>query len=468
MKLVDKFFIFSKETWGKRVFLFISAFTFFYYRFYNLGRRIIFDWDQETLSFQLKSIIHDHDLILIGHRATDAMGFYFGPYFEYLFVPFYFFSNLHPTALIPFIIAINILFFISSLYFLTRIFNIYISLGFLFFWAVNPILIIYDITVWAPILMPLGYLLTFYLLWKIYHDPSVKNFILLGIVLGFFTQIHSLFFLMNLYVGIFFLTDFFLRKNFSKKLLKKLMLTVMTSAVFFTPLIIFDLRHNFLNSKLFVGYFTNRTQGTPLLTDSLIVFSNFFKPLTGVSSPLIGSIIYVLMLGLFIYLSRIRKKFHKVFYISATGILLLTAVIYLRYSTRPSEYYFLYLCPFLVIALLDFFYHSRKSLVIVVCAIFLLINFSKLQTITKSSSRGLYGKEAIVLFLKDHINNRPFNITYEMPLGIATGYKYLLDYHHLNSSGREKDPLVILRFPPKKGDVEVNGVGIYIPEKLKK
>jgi len=446
----------------------VAAVSFFFFRFFNLDKRILFDWDQETLSFQLKNVLAQHHLILIGHRATDEMGFYFGPYFEYFLVPFYFLSHLHPIGLLPFIIVVNIVLFIVSFYVIKKLFDIDISIAFIIFWALNPWLIVYDITVWAPILIPIGIMLTWFVLWRIYNKPSYLNFLLLGLVLGFFSQIHSLFFFVDLFTAVFIFIMIFLVKNFKKRLLLKLFIAGGTFIVFLTPLIVFDLRHQFLNSKLFLGYFANRVHGTPQILDSLQVFSNFLKPLILFNNPILGVIFYFVILGILIYLVKTRKKFYKNFYLSSLIIWVITALVYFRYTRRPSEYYFLYLYPIIIMALLDFCYKIRKQLLIILCFVFFLFNFKDLTTVTNTYIRGLLAKDKTIKLLKENMNGKPYNLTYDLPRGFETGYSYLLDYYDIKPVGKSTDPLVIIREPAKKGDIAMYSVGILIPKELRK
>ena len=444
-----------------------TAALFFFFRFYNLLNRITFDWDQETLSFQIKDIIVNHNLILIGHRATDAMGFYFGPYFEYLFVPFYFFSNLHPIALVPFIVIVSIFFFVLSYFIVSRLFTRFIAIAFLFFWAVNPFIIAYDITVWAPLLIPIGIMLTWYLLWRIYHDQSVLNFAFLGVILGLFTQIHSLYFFIDIFTAVFLILMVVTKKVVISKSLKQLIVMTGAFLIFMIPLLLFDVRHNFMNLKLFFGYFAHRAEGLPRPIESLEVFSLFMKPFIITTNPIIGGVFYAALLGLLMHLSIVRKKFDKIFYISALAIYILTALVYLRYSERPSEYYFLYLYPFITVAISDFLYRVNKVAVVAVCVIFFMINLPKLSTIIQPYVLSLSTKEKIAKYLKTELHGKSYRIKYEMPLGWNTGYEYLFQYYDIKSSDNSKDPVVILRSPARKTDVNFNKVGVYIPKELK-
>ncbi len=460
--------ILTKKLFPANLFLILTALLFFLLRFYNIKNRISFDWDQETLAFQLLGIIRDHDLILIGHRATDAMGFYFGPYFEYLFVPFFVISRLHPIGFIPFLLTVNMIFFILTYYVLTRVFNREISIFFLFLWAVSPVMIGYDISVWAPVILPIGFILTIYLLWRIYKKPTKRNYIALGICAGFFTQIHSLYFLVDVYIGIFLLMHAYTKKLFNKDLFIKMFLMLGVFLVFVIPLILFDMRHDFLNAKLLVGYFTRRVQGDPNIRATLFVFSNYFRPFTYAIGYNIGAIIFSLMACLLGYMMMKKKDFYKVFYTSSFALLIITALIYMKYAERPSEYYFHYLYPFVALALIDFLYNANWKYLIILSFIFLMINIPHYTYTLQVHPVGLMVKEKVVLMLKEEIGSKPINITYEMPLGLNNGFAYLLQHHGVNVKNKESHPLVIIRHPTKKGDLIYKKIGIHIPEELTK
>lgn len=447
--------------------LFLIIGAFFFFRFYNIFNRLFFDWDQETLAFQMKKILVDHSPILIGHRATDAMGFYFGPFFEYFFVPFYALSKLHPMGVVPLLILVNICFVFASYTILKRVINHTIAVAFLIFWCFNPWLIGYDITVWAPLVIPLGYMLTIYLLWRIYQKLSYKNFALLGIVLGFFTQIHSLFFFMDLFAALFVLFLVVAKKTSIIHVLKMGLITMVTWATFFTPLALFDIRHDFLNAKLFLGYFSHRIAGQPKIIESLQVFAQFFKPIIFLSTPVTGLIFLFLGLCLFVYLAKKRAGFLRYFYTTTIVLWLLTILLIFRLTQRPSEYYFMYLYIPLIIGILDFLYRVHRYALVGYCALFIIMNSFTIPSLLQNSVRGMKTKEVIAQEIKKHVGTRHYSLSYSMPRGLNNGYEYFLEYNNIRPSGNEQDPLIILRIPSAKNDIVIDTVGIRIPPEFK-
>ncbi len=435
-------------------------------RFYNLDKRIIFDWDQEYLSNFLKKIIINRDLILIGHRATDDLGFFFGPYFEYFFVPFYLISRMDPVGLIYAIYFVNIVFFTGTYFILKKIFRFQIALFFLFLWSINYLLVTYDTTVWAPLFIPFGIILTWFFLWQIYQKNSVKDYLLLGLTLGFFTQIHSLFFPVDIFAVIFLIAKFVFEKNHYPFKIKNIVFLIIGFSVFLLPLMLFDVKHNFLNSKLFIGYFLNRTQGKPMILSSIEVYGNFLKPLLLLNNVFLTLSFHFLILLLFIYLIKKRKGFLKIFYIAGISFWLITTFTYLRYSQRPSEYYFIYLYPVIFIALADFIFSVNKYLFIPFGLWLIIINYQQLFLQMKFNNLGLAAKKQVVLALKKHVQNKKYYLSYDMPLGLNTGYDYLLEHFEIKPSTDPKDPRVIIRFPAKKNDIKIGRIGIELSKKL--
>lgn len=444
----------------------IVCVVFLFFRFYNLQNRIIFDWDQETLAYQMRNLILHHDIFLIGHRATDVKGFYFGPYYEYLQVPFFFLTNLNPIALLYSIVTINIAFLTFAYFVIKKLFDRATSLGFIFIWAVNSTLITYDITMWAPIIIPIGMLGSYYLLSKIYKKGSFKNWITLGLWLGFFTQVHSLFFAVDLFAASFLAHLLMTKPQQRENIFKKILLLGGSASLFMLPLILFDLKHDFLNLRLVFEYFFHRTQGQVKFGESLQVFTNFMSPLIPFNNLYLTGLFYFAFLGLLLYQVSKIKGFHQSFYVASLVLWISTALVYLKFTQRPSEYYFLYLYPLMVLALLQAVQTKIRQGILILCIFILFVNAGRLRTATETYNRGLHEKMQTIRIVKSHVGNRKFNVAYDLPLGLATGYDYLFDYYDTPPTKNPKDPLVILRSPAQKGDIAISQLGIFIPSTL--
>ncbi len=443
-------------------------FTIFaYFRFYNLDKRVIFDWDQQSFSNDIRNLIEDKDITLIGPRVTDDKGFFLGPYFTYLVAPFYIASNLHPFGLLPFIVLVNITFFIVSFFVLKKIWNLYVALLFLFFWALNPLMIGYDIIPWWPILMPLGVITTWYILWRIYNNPSLLNFILLGLVSGLMSHMHFQYMFINIFVVIFLILYFVQSK--SKIVLRNIAAYMGVTLLSLAPILLFDLRHDFLNTNLFIKYFTERIGGnTPDIHIWREVFGNFLLPLTIKTNPVIVFSFYVALLASCFFLYKKSTTFLKHFYLASFCLVIVTYIGFSVYGRRPSEYYFVYLSPFIYVVFIDLFRNIKARYIAVIVAFLLVfLNIPLLKQVTKENVFGLYYKDQAAKAIIPYITGKTYNVSYDMPLGTNNGYDYILEANGITPSGNAKDPLIQLRIPPHEGDIRVKEIGIFIPNELK-
>lgn len=454
----------------KKYWLLIAVFIIFaFLRFYNLDQRIIFDWDQEQYSYQVKNIVENRDFVLIGPRANNDRGFFLGPYFIYILIPFYLLKNLHPSALIDFIFTYNLLFFISSFLVISKLFSKKHALIFLLLWSINSLVAQYDVIPWNPLLIPLGVLLVWLILEKVYRKDDYKNFVLLGLILGFFSNLHFQFIFLILFSGVFLLLSY---KKINLFKLKNLFAFASSFLIIFLPLLVFDIRHNFLNTRLFFAFFT---EDNPALVNDrnvwVVVFSNFLKPFIYKENLDLMWLFMFVIAGMVVYLIRNKNTFTRNFYISFLTIFLFTPLIFYFYGTRSSEYYFFYLIPFVLITIADFFFTLKKQYLIILLVFFMMaINNVVLKRILKPIPIGLFHKDKAVKTLKNNIDfNKKFNVTIDAPLGFHNGYKYLLDWYKIPQSGNFEDPLIQIKLPPENVDIRINdGIGLIIPKEVRK
>jgi len=452
-----------------QVFAFCLIFAIFaFFRFYNLDKRLTFDWDQEQFSYQIRDIILHHKFTLLGPRVVSDKGFFLAPYFTYLLAPIYLLTNLNPRALLYFIGLVNFVFFFLTAYIIKKIFGLVQSVSFLFLWACAYLLTGYDTIAWWPVLIPLGVIATWSTLYQIYKINSYKSWILLGVVLGFFMNMHFQFVFVILFCGLFFICLFLTNKKFSFDF-KKIAVCLLVFLAFFIPLIIFDLRHQFLNISLFFNFFFVKETGA--IHDNniwLTVFTNFIDSLIYFRSIFLAKLFYFVSIFLIFFLYKAKKDFYRVFYLSTLTLWLTFPICFALYGKRPSEYYFVFLFPFVFIFIVDFFVSIKKAyLLLFFSFVFFLINFQKNQINIRPNIFSLYYKDIAVEKINTLTAGKKFNISFKTPLGANYGYKYLIDYYNIKRTGNWADPLVEIRIPPEDDDIRVQEIGIKIPKELR-
>lgn len=458
-----------KLNWHYVLIFSLTAIAFAFLRFYLLDKRIIFDWDQEQFSNQIWDFIKDHKPTLLGPRVTDDKGFFLAPYFTYLLVPFYLLSRMHPIALVVFVGIVNVAFFICAWKIITKIFDQWIALGFLVLWTFNSMLMYYDGIPWWPILLPIGIVLSWWSLYRIYHTPSYKNYALLGLILGLFIHMHFQFVIDIFFAGVFLIC------SQQKKLIKQLPqigVSVVIFLSFWLPLFLFDLRHEFLNTHLIVNYFAGN--GGVVHADRWVwtaVFTNVVQPLTYIKSVQLMIVVYLLVLISTVFLFRKKSGFQKSFYLTTLIIWLLMPLIFAKYGRRPSEYYFLAIIPHMYLVITDILqsYAKKWSAVIVLAmAVYMIaFNWIDMKNLLRTNSIGLYHKDQIVQDLKRQVNNRTFNVSFDGPPNADTGFRYLIRWYDLKPDASQKVPLVQIVIPKTESGNYTYQYKILMPVELK-
>lgn len=438
------------------------------FRFYNLHHRIMFDWDQERDAWQIYELFKNFKPTLIGPRVVGPNGFFLPPYFIYILAPFYLMANLHPFGMLLFLGAYNIAFFFGGLWILNKLFQYKSAVLFMLFWTVNFLLARYDVISWNPVILPLCILGTWYLLSKIRENPSIKHLMILGAFMTLGLSMHFQYIFVMLQV---FLFIFLLKPKFSKTNVKKGLLLFAAMLAPLLPLVVFDLRHGFLNSKLFVNFFFLKREiyYGATYTNWIEVWTNFLEPITYVKSIPASIIIYVLIAAASVYLAKKTKGFSKVFFTSSITVWLAMPIFFTIYKNRPSEYYFTFTYPYMFITVIEFFKQvGKEKLTFALVGILLLFNIKDIRYDIIDGIHTLYAKDQAVRTLKPYVENKKFNISYDVPLGRNNGFSYLLQYHGIPPSNVETDPLFQIRIPAIGEDIYVHEIGIMIPPEFKK
>ena len=449
----------------KQILISIIVFAVFYFfRFYNIEHRVSFGWDQEQPAYQIKQLIQNYKPILLGPRVVGDKGFFLAPYYTYILVPFFLLSKLHPWAYLFFLLTYNMFFFFISLDLLKKIFDFNHAVFFLLFWSINPMMAHYDVTSWNPIFIPLLIMTTFWLMKKIGVDKHDLYYIFFGLLLGVGINMHFQF------IFILFFSTFFLIISRKLLTLKKLILLIASFIFTFFPLLVFDLRHNFLNINLFINFFTEASRNTSNNIFSWIpVFTNFLEPIIYFKSQTTTFLFYLLAITILVILIKRTQKFLRNFYISVLFLWLIFPFGFAKYGQRPSEYYFIFLYPFMYIIIINFFQTLKKSYFLYLfLIIMMMINLNKLKENFKSDNLSLIYRDKLIKNLIPLIKNKKFNISYTVPLGRDTGFKYLIEYYGIKQTNNWSDPLIQIKIPADQScQLKSGEMGIFIPPELR-
>ncbi len=273
-----------------------------------LNHNYLFGFDQGEHLLQVKKIVVDRTPTLIG-TLVGGGGFFQGPGWYYLLSIPFFLSNGDPYAsmILMFLLGIGTVFF--SFIFLRKMFDIKSALFVSLLIAISPLIITQSRFIWPP--FPISFLTVFFL-YFLYRtlEKNERFFPLLAFILGMMTHFETA-------------TAATLLVSFLPMLLmvyiKKLVSLRSTVLAFFAlvltqlPLIVFDLKHEFLNIR---GIFQMilSPSGVQLSFSQLLEnrWGNFRDNFIGtfqLSEQLWPLLLIVLFVGVILYLKDKKKSF---------------------------------------------------------------------------------------------------------------------------------------------------------------
>jgi 4-amino-4-deoxy-L-arabinose transferase-like glycosyltransferase len=227
------------------VLLFLILLLGAFLRLFQIDEYMTFLGDEGRDVLLVRRLLVNGDLILIG-PGSSVGGMYLGPLYYYLMAPALLLANFSPVGPAVMIAllgtaTIYLVYFVAKKWFTPRAGLIAALL-----YAISPTVIVHSRSSWNPNIMPFFSLLVMYSLWQVWQEKKFKWLLVLGISLAFVLQSHYLGLLLIPVIFVFlFLTLRNLKstKSFSKYSLLGLFIFL----VLMSPLLIFDLRHNFMN-----------------------------------------------------------------------------------------------------------------------------------------------------------------------------------------------------------------------------
>lgn len=440
------------KRWLIIVFLCLVAILTVFLRFYNLEKRFYFEWDQERDAYVVYDLLVHHKPTLIGpSQASEQYGFFLGPWYYYILTPFYVLTGLDPIGAGIFsgvvslaVAAVTATLF--SLFWLCK-FGHLKKIGYAFGLLLVTIFMLPD---WRsryafnagliPVTSGLFFVCLFCLL---EHKEIVKTkiafFHLLGrpaiaiplLFLLFGLSIHSHF------SGIFLsLPLVFILRELRKErgVVKASLLGVLLFAGTFLPLVIFDLRHNFLDAKLFFNFFFASHGGEgPFIFDwkrplaGLLEIHDFLYRTFGYwKSFAQGLLLITLATGFW----QLPKRHHKLVF----GLALLPPLVLFSFYKTFQSYYLLFLTPLvvtlLVYGILYYIVQFRPVRLLLPIVLVWYVATSTIAIKDDTFETSLHYKRQAVRYIIEQKQDPVFNVSYETWPGLNKGFDYLFTYYN--------------------------------------
>jgi hypothetical protein len=394
-----------------------------FFGFFRLNERYTFEWDQEDDAIKVLNLIQQKKPILIGPRVANANGFFVGPYHYYFLFPFYLLTKGDPIAGGVAAVVVSVITSITVYFIVRKIYDEKAALitGLLFASATS-------IISWNVMYTAFFGIIGFYLCLKII-DSQPKLFPILMLVYGLAATSH----LVPASMGLSILIAIILSNK--KISLKQLFIGLGLFLIPFIPLLVFDLRHDFLNTRKIIEFaFSDKTGGNSY--PWWLFLRSFWRSLNlntfawDINSPsaliIIGNL---LVIGIIIY--EIFKLNFKQRIL--TSIWIITPLLILGfYKGGIPEYYYglaLVVVPILIGKSL-----SRLNLTIGTLILIFFVGIKAYKVIQFRPLINLENKKNVVEYIVNQKDDEYFNVSYDLGLGMNTGYGYLFKYY-----GKEPD-----------------------------
>lgn len=468
-----------------RVFLTVSILLGLMIRLVNLRSNTIFNWDQEnSLSYPVKQILLDHHYPLIG-SSTSVGNLHLGPLYPYLAVPIYSVFRMDPISAPVSAFVFSLLTVLIGFYLTYYFLNFDLALLYTSIYSVSALIISYDRIPWNVNLFPLASLFVFYGLWgllslriKVHDKQDKQNFLGihrhnlsyillgLGILLGINSHF-SVIFLMLIVISFLLIHRIFNHKIY---------ITILIVLIAFSPLILFELRHNFLQ------YSNVQT----FSKTSIIDFSKLFYNGISILSLILTSggkiILYegtkwsqsslTLLLITFLYL--LSKKADISTYLKISILYFIIYILGLTlYSGIVSEYYLVGLLPVFILGhaiVIDNLLQSKNNYQIILMLFFTIAILYSYSTVKQNTPFSLGYKQQVIEYIKNKYPSTPVQLVFDMNLSESFGFNYLLDYYKVNISDDDHSSKIWISYPvdrfPGKPDILIGDYAISTGENV--
>ena len=227
-------------------------------RVYNLQDSLQFLGDQGRDALVVSRIFTEQDLVFIG-PVTSVGNMYLGPFYYYFMLPFLWLSYPSPMGPVYAVAVLGVV-TLALVYFLgKRLVGQRAALIATFFFAFSSVILTYTRFSWNPNLAPLVSILMIYFTYAAWQKKS-QHWIWVALCFAILLQLHYLTMLAAGGAGLIWLISFWEKwQNGRKKqdrteLQKQLGQTFLGGLVIlvsFTPLVLFDFKHDWLNAKAF-------------------------------------------------------------------------------------------------------------------------------------------------------------------------------------------------------------------------
>lgn len=441
-------------------------------RLYHGAELFNYSHDQDLAGWIIKDVLVNHHFRLIG-QLTSTPGVFIGPLFYYLLIPFYLLFKMDPIGGIYLAAAIGAFAIWSCYYVFSKIFNEKVGLISALIYAISPYTVFNDREVVPTMPLMLWSVWFFYSLNLILKGEQKKGFLLGAILIALIWHINfGLVILLPLYLIVYLISR---KKLDVRSLLYSLFLVVLFSL----PLIFFEARHGFSQTKSII-FSATQSQGDVLKGFGKVakIFDVVIKDVTdlvygypaGIPKSLAFWIVTIASLYIFI-----KGKIQKNIFLTMTLWMLITAGFFALYSKPVSEYYlnsmtvvWIALMALIVATVLES--KKLKYFGYIIITLFTAVSFYRFFTYPVNH-QGYVERKAVVDYIKKDavLHNYPcVAVSYIVSPGYNLGYRWFFYLDNISTRPvLSNAPVYSITFPLSlvdKVDKTFGSIGVINPD----
>jgi len=382
-------------------------------RLHKLDEFVTFLGDQGRDAIIIKRIVTFEHFPAIGPISSIGQVF-LGPFFYYLMAPFLLLFNLNPLGLAFGTAFFSIIGLIIAYLIVKKELNKRIALFFLILVVFSSIQIDSSRFAWNPNLLPIFSFFSLYFLYQAIYSKKYLWSILFGAFLSFSIQLHYLAMFLLIPVLIFFILHD-RKKIFQVGCLKRIFVSFLSFLLFSSPLIIFDLKHNFLNSKNLIKIFTEQKviASSSFLDRFFTTINSFFSYILKINLPPYLTLFIFFVL---IYYFFKNKSFYKNLFLQLNFLNFFLYMFFfsLLNSYRYPHYYGqIYLSFFLILAFIFAQWNKHrwsKFITLFLLIIFIIFNGRNYIFLFKEGNRQIWRAKIVAQSIIEKNPQIPYQV----------------------------------------------------------
>lgn len=409
-------------------------------RYIHLEKTAYFNADQEDFAWTAVRIIQDYKPTLIGIKAGE-FPIFIGPLMYYIYALFYLLFSWNPIGLSYFHLLVSVLTLSSVFFVATKLMGKTTGFLALFIYAFSFFFIDWDRRVWLPTLLIITSIWAFYSL-------ALKQWYFLGFLLSLAFQLH----LTGLILWPIALFNWIIYRQQFK--FTTFVRGLILGLIGFIPVIIFDLRHNWLNVKGWLSLIQFGHQKLDILDRLSFLFNLTAGNALGILSFTSDQFARTVLILMFVLWSLNLARHPAKNYLLQRLIwlwLVVPILVFLPLHISIPEYYLALTFPILLILIALGLCRLAltplgKIFVAVSLIFFASVNLHQFFTENLEEIISLYHKKQLVNYIISTSKTTDFSVNYLTAPGYRYGFDYLFyqQIHSVPSDNHRPDFTIVV------------------------